>query len=107
VGLRSALIDGACARMYAGRRDRGRLLPETEFAETELKFRAMQDALLGRLAPRTQPCPPPALDFRNVNSLWGSVVAETLVRIGRRPRGRLPGLALDAARVRVRAASRN
>ena len=26
--------------------------------------------------------PPPALDFRNVNALWGSVVAETLFRSG-------------------------
>jgi len=25
---------------------------------------------------------PPALDFRNVNSLWGSIVAETLARLG-------------------------
>ena len=25
---------------------------------------------------------PVSLDFRNVNSLWGSVLAETLVRVG-------------------------
>src|ERR1035438_2379072 len=25
---------------------------------------------------------PPSLDFRNINALWGSVVAETLVRSG-------------------------
>jgi len=47
VGLRSALVDGSTARMYAG----GGIIEgssiETEFAETELKFRAMQDALLG------------------------------------------------------------
>jgi menaquinone-specific isochorismate synthase len=36
VGLRSALIDGANGSW-----------PEKEFTETELKFRAMQDALLG------------------------------------------------------------
>jgi menaquinone-specific isochorismate synthase len=46
VGLRSALVDGTRARMYAGA---GIVLgssPEKEFAETELKFKAMQDALL-------------------------------------------------------------
>ena len=47
VGLRSALVDGSTARMYAG----GGIIEgssiETAFAETELKFRAMQDALLG------------------------------------------------------------
>src|ERR1035438_10124197 len=34
-------------------------------------------------SPRTPgPMKPPALDFRNVNALWGSVVVETLVRSG-------------------------
>jgi menaquinone-specific isochorismate synthase len=46
VGLRSALIDGAAARMYAGAGIVAGSLPEKEFSETELKFRAMQDALL-------------------------------------------------------------
>ncbi|HXN35931.1 MAG TPA: isochorismate synthase, partial [Opitutaceae bacterium] len=46
VGLRSALVDGACARMYAGAGIVAGSAPEMEFAETELKFRAMQDALL-------------------------------------------------------------
>jgi 2-succinyl-5-enolpyruvyl-6-hydroxy-3-cyclohexene-1-carboxylate synthase len=35
--------------------------------------------------------PPAALDFRNVNSLWGSVVAETLVRSGVRTAVISPG----------------
>jgi menaquinone-specific isochorismate synthase len=46
VGLRSALIDGNRARLYAGA---GIVLgssPENETAETELKFRAMQEALM-------------------------------------------------------------
>jgi menaquinone-specific isochorismate synthase len=47
VGLRSALIDGPRARMYAGAGIVAGSSPETEFAETELKFGAMQDALLG------------------------------------------------------------
>ncbi len=47
VGLRSALIDGSRARMYAGAGIVAGSSPETEFAETELKFKAMQDALLG------------------------------------------------------------
>ena len=47
VGLRSALIDGSRARMYSGAGIVAGSSPETEFAETELKFRAMQDALLG------------------------------------------------------------
>ena len=47
VGLRSALIDGANARTYAGAGIVAGSSPEKEFAETELKFRAMQEALLG------------------------------------------------------------
>ncbi|HEY1765244.1 MAG TPA: isochorismate synthase [Opitutaceae bacterium] len=47
VGLRSALVDGSRARMYAGAGIVAGSSPQTEFAETELKFRAMQDALLG------------------------------------------------------------
>jgi menaquinone-specific isochorismate synthase len=46
VGLRSALIDGPKARLYAGAGIVAGSWPEKEFAETELKFRAMQDALL-------------------------------------------------------------
>jgi menaquinone-specific isochorismate synthase len=47
VALRSALIDGTRARMYAGAGIVDGSSPENELAETELKFRAMQDALLG------------------------------------------------------------
>ena len=46
VGLRSALIQGARARLYAGAGIVAGSSPEKEFAETELKFRAMQEALL-------------------------------------------------------------
>jgi menaquinone-specific isochorismate synthase len=44
VGLRSALIDGANARLYAGAGIVAGSSPEKEFAETELKFQAMQEA---------------------------------------------------------------
>jgi menaquinone-specific isochorismate synthase len=47
VGLRSALVEGATARVYAGAGIVAGSTPEKEFAETELKFRAMLDALLG------------------------------------------------------------
>jgi menaquinone-specific isochorismate synthase len=46
VGLRSALINGARARLYAGAGIVAGSSPEKEFAETELKFRAMEEALL-------------------------------------------------------------
>ncbi|HWA09283.1 MAG TPA: isochorismate synthase [Opitutaceae bacterium] len=46
VGLRSALVTGARARLYAGAGLVAGSSPENEFAETELKFKAMQDALL-------------------------------------------------------------
>jgi menaquinone-specific isochorismate synthase len=46
VGLRSALIAGADARVYAGAGIVAGSTPEKEFAETELKFKAMLDALL-------------------------------------------------------------
>ena len=46
VGLRSALIDGTRARLYAGAGIVQGSSPEKETAETELKFRAMQEALL-------------------------------------------------------------
>ncbi|HTQ30333.1 MAG TPA: isochorismate synthase [Opitutaceae bacterium] len=46
VGLRSALVDGARARLYAGAGIVAGSSPEKELAETELKFKAMQDALL-------------------------------------------------------------
>jgi menaquinone-specific isochorismate synthase len=46
VGLRSALVDGATARVYAGAGIVAGSTPEKEFAETELKFKAILDALL-------------------------------------------------------------
>jgi menaquinone-specific isochorismate synthase len=46
VGIRSALVDGATARVYAGAGIVAGSTPEKEFAETELKFKAMRDALL-------------------------------------------------------------
>ncbi|MFA5262792.1 MAG: isochorismate synthase [Opitutaceae bacterium] len=47
VGLRSALMDGASTRLYAGAGIVDGSNPDKEFAETELKFRAMRDALQG------------------------------------------------------------
>jgi menaquinone-specific isochorismate synthase len=47
VALRSALVDGPRARIYAGAGIVEGSTPEDELAETELKFRAMQDALRG------------------------------------------------------------
>jgi menaquinone-specific isochorismate synthase len=44
VGIRSALIHGAHARVYAGAGIVAGSAPEKEFAETELKFKAMLDA---------------------------------------------------------------
>jgi menaquinone-specific isochorismate synthase len=46
VGIRSALIDGVRARVYAGGGIVAGSEPEKEFAETELKFHALLDALL-------------------------------------------------------------
>ncbi len=46
VGLRSALVEGARDRLYAGAGIVAGSSPENEFADTELKFKAMQDALL-------------------------------------------------------------
>lgn len=46
VGLRSALIDGPEARLYAGAGIVAGSEPEREFAETELKFRALAEALM-------------------------------------------------------------
>lgn len=45
VGIRSALVEGARARVYAGAGIVAGSTPEKEFAETELKFKAMRDAL--------------------------------------------------------------
>ncbi|MCF7686714.1 MAG: isochorismate synthase [Cephaloticoccus sp.] len=45
VGLRSALIDGPRARLYAGAGIVAGSQPVQELAETELKFKAMEDAL--------------------------------------------------------------
>jgi menaquinone-specific isochorismate synthase len=47
VCLRSALIDGARARLYAGAGIVAGSVPEKELAETEMKFRAMEEALGG------------------------------------------------------------
>jgi menaquinone-specific isochorismate synthase len=47
VGIRSAIVEGARARVFAGAGIVAGSTPEKEFAETELKFRAMRDALLG------------------------------------------------------------
>ncbi len=46
VGIRSALVAGPTARVYAGAGIVAGSMPEKEFAETELKFKAMLDALL-------------------------------------------------------------
>lgn len=46
VGIRSALIEGANVRVYAGAGIVAGSTPEKEFAETELKFRAILEALL-------------------------------------------------------------
>jgi menaquinone-specific isochorismate synthase len=45
VGIRSALVDGARARLYAGAGIVAGSTPEREFAETELKFGALLSAL--------------------------------------------------------------
>lgn len=45
VGIRSALVDGCTARIYAGAGIVAGSDPEREYAETELKFRAMREAL--------------------------------------------------------------
>ena len=45
VGLRSALVAGGAARVYAGAGIVAGSTPEKEFAETELKFKAMLEAL--------------------------------------------------------------
>ncbi len=47
VGIRSALIDGARARVYAGNGIVAGSDPDGEYAETEAKFRALLEALLG------------------------------------------------------------
>jgi len=44
VGIRSALVEGSRARVYAGAGIVAGSLAEKEFAETELKFKAMLDA---------------------------------------------------------------
>jgi menaquinone-specific isochorismate synthase len=46
VGIRSALVEAAKARLYAGAGIVAGSAPEKEFAETELKFQAMLDALV-------------------------------------------------------------
>jgi menaquinone-specific isochorismate synthase len=47
VGIRSALMQGDTARLYAGAGIVEGSVPERERAETELKMRALRDALLG------------------------------------------------------------
>ncbi|HVW22653.1 MAG TPA: isochorismate synthase [Opitutaceae bacterium] len=47
VGLRSALIEGERATLYAGAGIVAGSAPEKELAETEMKFQVMQQALLG------------------------------------------------------------
>jgi len=47
VGIRSALIEGATARVFAGAGIVEGSVPENEFVETELKMRALREALLG------------------------------------------------------------
>lgn len=47
VGIRSALIDGRTATAYAGAGIVAGSEPEREFAETELKFKALLEALTG------------------------------------------------------------
>ena len=46
VGIRSALIDGNTATTYAGAGIVAGSSPENEFAETELKFKALRDVLV-------------------------------------------------------------
>jgi len=46
VGLRSAIVEGATARLFAGAGIVAGSSPEEELAETELKFRAMLGALM-------------------------------------------------------------
>ncbi|MBE2215300.1 MAG: isochorismate synthase [Opitutaceae bacterium] len=47
VGIRSALIEGRSARVFAGAGIVEGSVPEKEFVETELKMRALREALLG------------------------------------------------------------
>ncbi len=47
VGLRSALIDGTRTRLYAGAGIVAGSDPAREYAETELKIRAMREAMMG------------------------------------------------------------
>ena len=46
VGIRSAVVHGSAARVFAGAGIVSGSTPEKEFAETELKFKAMLDVLL-------------------------------------------------------------
>jgi menaquinone-specific isochorismate synthase len=46
VGIRSAIVEGAQARAYAGAGIVAGSTPDKEFAETELKFKAMLDAFV-------------------------------------------------------------
>ena len=48
VGLRSALVEGKSARLYAGAGIVAGSSPQKEFAETELKFKAIEEALLSQ-----------------------------------------------------------
>ncbi len=46
VGLRSALIEGNSARLYAGAGIVAGSDPETEYTETNLKFKALLDSFM-------------------------------------------------------------
>jgi menaquinone-specific isochorismate synthase len=47
VGIRSAIVEGPMARLFAGAGIVRGSNPDSEFAETDLKFAALRDALLG------------------------------------------------------------
>jgi menaquinone-specific isochorismate synthase len=47
VGIRSAVVEGPKARLFAGAGIVRGSDPDQEFAETDLKFAALRDALLG------------------------------------------------------------
>jgi menaquinone-specific isochorismate synthase len=86
VGLRSALVDGPRARMYAGAgSSRGRP-PRWSSRRPSSSSGRCRTPCSGLTEPARPVRKPPPSTPRNVNSLWGSVVAETLVRSGVRGR---------------------
>ena len=83
VGLRSALIDGAAGPDVRRRRDRRRLVARSGSSRRpSSSSRRCRTRSWEPRAMRSSPSQPPALDFRNANCLWGSVLVETLVRCG-------------------------